>query len=228
MDQRPTFSVHVETVAGVPHIISMEPETPPGGRVGPEIITYIVASTLRMAIEDAVHAYNGWHYSKIRHEVKGILNYITLTNSQRQTKTDVNSVAEIDGKLILTITEGVSESGTPFDIMNTEWRFTIIPATLLLGGSAPGVIPKWAKSFPMTWRNYTDDIGPINCAAFALNWIMNYEVNQYRGDAKRIGRALIEARQLQSRLGWGTMISFPDLKAFTDLYPTKRVSVHQL
>ena len=65
------------------------------------------------------------------------------------------------------------------------------------------------------------NLGQINCAAYALNTLLNPGHRYQNKPAEQICR---DARDLQTRLGWDEMVSLQDLAKFVELYPEYRLS----
>lgn len=124
---------------------------------------------------------------------------------------------------IYEIIQSITQSNTVITFGEIEWRLTIDPRSLVLGASPTVKIPSWVNQtkFRTTWQGHFDEKGPINCAAYAINYLMNATEKRYDNSVKRSEQ---DARQLQTELGWGEHTSLAQLKQFVDKYPTYRIT----
>jgi hypothetical protein len=104
-------------------------------------------------------------------------------------------------------------------ITDIEWAFIISPPSIVVGGSPRVKPPYWAPAvkFRNTWLGWN-----VNCAAYALNYLMFSTEKRYN---EGINRSVADAKELQDLLGWGDFISIRQIQDFVDLYDQYRVSI---
>lgn len=144
--------------------------------------------------------------------------------SSSQAFTDIFAMGyEVLLESILQMFERIQESNAALSLADVEWRLTIDPLELWSGASSTVKIPSWVnqKKFRQTWIGHFDDRGPINCAAYAINYLMYSLERRYDNSVKRSEQ---DARILQDELNWGTEVSLAQLKDFVDKYEEYRIT----
>ena len=146
---------------------------------------------------------------------------------------------QIDGELIEDMLDNVVNSNDEIHINDLEFSFRVplflddmlqgavgrmVPRAIALGrsrGAGRARIPKWwpGGKFLKTWTSVPED---VNCAAFALCYLMWNDVRQYR---KGNGRDVRDAKELMVKLGWGTVVEVGDVKDFVREFPDYLVAV---
>jgi hypothetical protein len=119
--------------------------------------------------------------------------------------------------------EKMTQSASTLTFADVEWRMTLDPRGLILGASSTVKIPSWVNQtkFRATWQGHFDKEGPINCAAYAINYLLYYSERRYDNSVKR---SEADARHLQTTLGWEKYTSLSELKQFVDKFPTYRIT----
>lgn len=114
----------------------------------------------------------------------------------------------------------IQQSNADILITDIEWSFTLDPRPFGNTGGAQNVKPpKWAvdANFKNTWRGWD-----VNCAAYALNYLMYGTARKY---SQNLNKAVEDARALQEEMGWEDFIRIEELQKFVDVYDDYRVSV---
>lgn len=129
----------------------------------------------------------------------------------------------------------LTQSDTDVEMEHLEWRFTIYASSFTLGGSSDSKPPAWLlKKQPklrhLSWKSYSDDQGPISCAAVALILATDGVGMTKNGGRYHIGDAGInrlkkKARALQTELKWDQYVSYLQFKDYVELYPFFRVTI---
>ena len=116
--------------------------------------------------------------------------------------------------------EEILDSGKTRNVDDIEWTFVIDASSLLEGGGNPKV-PEWvgARDAMPTWKHYTLNGEPINCAAFSLCYAM--ATHKYRIDAIKEA-----ALAMTLRYGWSlTATAQTILNFFPRDYPQYRITI---
>lgn len=118
----------------------------------------------------------------------------------------------------MTIVEKVQESNTEMEPQDFGWYFNIDPSSYEQGG-CPGVTkPAFARTCELTWKHHG-----VNCAAYALNYLMGDK--NYNKNKSAQNQAVIDAQALQDKLGWGEYVTPPEIAKFVEAYDDCRVVV---
>lgn len=139
------------------------------------------------------------------------------------TRTNSSTLIAQLAQVILNMFERIQESNATLSLNEVEWRLTIDPRSLVSGSSPTVKIPPYVNQtkFRQTWVGHYDDQGPINCAAYAINYFLHSAEKRYD---KYVKRSEQDARVLQDELGWGPETSLAQLKYFVDKYPAYRLT----
>ena len=121
------------------------------------------------------------------------------------------------------LVETIQQSEEEANMSNLEWTFYISPLTYQQGGSGKITTKYKTNLYKACYEEYSDEEGPISCAAFALNYAMNYVSNRYK--SKSIDYIKSKARQLQTELGWEQFVSMFEFQKFVEVYPKYRVTL---
>lgn len=121
------------------------------------------------------------------------------------------------------LVETIQQSNEDANMTNLEWTFYINPITFQQGGA--GVVTTKYKTnlYKACYEEYSDEQGSIACAAFALNYAMNYVDDHYK--KKPLHYIKAKARVLQEQLGWEQYVSMFEFQKFVDLFPKYRVTI---
>jgi hypothetical protein len=112
------------------------------------------------------------------------------------------------------------------DIADYIWTAILNPTKikeLCIGGRASDGPPSFLKTFnyKLTWSSQVDNLGNINCAAYALATFKSLHSRQFT--AARPG--LAAARALQQELGYTDFTSISELETFVEKYTQYRILV---
>ena len=210
---KPTFTFHVAPISGTPHIFSFEPASRGSRRNSDLDIATAIAQFMRKCVVESIQHYNGMtRYRALK--VGGFLTCTNRTNMASHTFSKIKALIDITPQFILGVSQEIAESGTPFDVMNNRWVFTAEPKDIRAGGAQNICMPKWGTC-KATWQNQNDSIGPINCGAFALTWVI--AANKYEHKGSGLNRAKADARALQTKMGWGAKVTAKQLGLWVEL-----------
>jgi hypothetical protein len=121
------------------------------------------------------------------------------------------------------LVETIQQSQEEANMTNLEWTYYISPLTYERGGAGKITTKYKLNIFKDSYQEYSDDDGPISCAAFALNYVMNYVKKRYK--KRNIDYIKRDARALQTTLGWDQYVSMFEIQKFVELYPKYRVTI---
>jgi len=112
------------------------------------------------------------------------------------------------------------------DIADYIWTAILNPTKikeLCIGGRASEGPPSFLKTFnyKLTWTSQVDNLGYINCAAYALATFQSLHSKPF--STARPGKTA--ARALQKELGYTDFTSISELETFVEKYPQYRVLV---
>lgn len=240
------YSVQVErNSAGVPTIIIVRPTRVENASVN-QVAAYI-ADIMKRTIKEEVRAYTGWRDSLITRRLSGHFVMVDINNGSVQAEDEDErgifgisanftgdlsavpggsarkSLKNLDARRITDLYDRIQQSNTAVILGELEIRFTINLASMVVGGNQFVKIPHWVPQtkFRETWKGHCDTQGPINCAAFALNYLMNNDRKRY---SRSVNTAIKDARALQTELGWDKEASLQELNDFVVKYPEYRVT----
>ena len=228
-----SFESYVHYEGNAPHIISIRPilnSERNAGDLNVEAEAEEVGRLIRTKVQQEVNSYNGWHHNTSNARVKGFLvgmnvqtGDATADDGSTRAETNDMKLRNVNGDMILSIINKIQHSQTNVTFYDIEWRYTIVPQSIIAGGAPRIRIPTWAPQikFRATWEAHSDSEGHINCAAYAINYLM--WSNQKRYD-KFPQRADQDARALQIELGWGEDTTLAELEDFVVKYPQYRIT----
>lgn len=161
---------------------------------------------------------------------------VTNTVSGASRHLYVRSLGQLNYETISKLYELITQSDTEVELQQLEWRFTIFPNSFRAGGSSDSKPPSWlVKKQPklkhLSWFSYSDEQGPIACAAVALLLTTDMIGTAKNGGRYHIGgevginRLKKRARALQTELGWDQYVSYLQFQDYVKLYPFFRVTV---
>lgn len=112
------------------------------------------------------------------------------------------------------------QSAEEVDFEDLDWRFTIDPNSITLGGAPKIKTPAYVstREFTKTWRGYEG----VNCAAYSIN----YFIQHFKGQRVRDTTLIRQSKELQEKLGWGLTVAPNDiLRAFPSEFPKFKVVI---
>jgi len=183
----------------------------------------MITDVMTKEIVKAVGIYTGWGSGQVKKRTKGYLNVENVgTSKYFTTPVSLSAFSYEDVEYAL---ENIHQSNEAVNMHEVDWAYHIDPNTYRVGGKAPKIIPKWAPKirYGATWKNHELEGKHVNCAAFALNYLVNYVKKNYR--TRDINSAIKDAYTLQTKLGWGDEVSITELANFVELKKTLRVVV---
>lgn len=215
------FVSNVQFIGEVPHIVTIRPITTGEEFVNLDRVFNILAPTIVNAVLRAVGNYHPtWTIERSIREVEGSLIATNEVdgNSAGFTAT-LTSLPEITPEAIAEIFLQIQQSNQDVSITDIEWAFIISPPSIAVGGSPRVKPPYWAPAvkFRNTWLGWN-----VNCAAYALNYLMFSTERRYN---EGINRSVADAKELQDLLGWDDFVSIAKIQDFVDLYDQYRVSI---
>lgn len=162
----------------------------------------------------------------LRNESMGI-NFILNDETPRATITRGEENPRSISRLLINtpalfedMVEEILDSGKTRNVDDIEWMFVIDQSSLLEGSGNPKV-PEWVgvRDAMPTWKHYTLNGEPINCAAFSLCYAMATHKN-------RIDAIKEAALAMTVRYDWGlTATAQSILNFFTRDYPKYRITI---
>lgn len=151
---RPTYLVNIETGAGIPHVISVRPFLPAGRRAfNEQRVVELLAAEIRNQTNQAVREYTGWSANRVNQRVTGYLQAYNLQNGGNHTHDELANLADLNTEMIMDIIGRLQQSNEDLFIFDLEWRFTIDPNSIVVGGNKNVRIPSFYVSHEMrkTW-----------------------------------------------------------------------------
>jgi hypothetical protein len=244
------FTRHVSYVNNLPHVITFRPVNVNGTFAQ---IASRLQNLMLTTIDREVRAHNPfWTTNDVLTRVNGILSVLntitgsahsrylesnrTLREQRRQQglppsprpregrlMEELSLMSFTESDVVLDLIQTIAQSNVTIEINDLEWQFTIDPTSFIQGGSVKVKPPHWVPQikFRATWQGHVDDKGPINCAAYAINYLMYGTQKRYD---KRVKQSEIDARALQTELGWSETTSLQELADFVEKYPKYRIT----
>lgn len=118
------------------------------------------------------------------------------------------------------------------EVMDLRWTAVINVSAIrdaITSGSGGDGPPSFLKklSFKHTWSSQKYQNSDINCAAFALcNFLSDRGEYSQRVNFSEVGRIARERSfDLQTRLGWGSVVTLDQLQDFINLFPAYKLLV---
>lgn len=219
----PAYNVQIEMGGGLPHVIIVRPLLPLGRAAFDELrVASLLAAQIRASTRDALRA------ARINpRRVSGYLQAYNLNAGGNNTFDEIVHLQDLNGNQIMDVIAKLQQSSEDIFIFDLEWRFTIDPNSITVGGARKVHLPSFKVATPMesTWQHHTTtleggEVAHIGCAAFALTILMN---PPFKKDTPlKAGKM---AWKLQKELGWEEEISLAQLQTFIEKYPTKKLVV---
>lgn len=223
----PLYESQVSTAHNRPHIVSVRPINN-GGINASELLTRErIASTLRTRIIDAIRVSTGWSLAETIRRTSGTLTALNLLEQNRGVSRATQTINEITEAAIEEMFVQMTQSADTLLIYQVEWSFVINPRIFLMGGSTQPIIPCWVpKRKTASWKTYSDQFGPISCAAIALCLASDGVDHKSRNYSGKNGeqRLLSDSRVLQTKMGWETNVGINELEKFVEIYPKFRLT----
>lgn len=215
----------------VPHYITFRPTLIENATVSQ--VAQNVANLIRTAVITDIQRYQRrflrmnrlWSEARILDRVRIYINGINLTSGSavEHSYDVVPKLRNVTRRMILGIYEKIAQSNSMIGPGEVEITVTIDPTSIVAGGDQNVKIPNWVPQtkFRETWKGHKDQHGPINCAAFAICYLIYGTQKQYH---QNIHKAIQDARLLQTELGWGSETSLQELNNFVEKYPEYRIT----
>ena len=216
----------------VPHHITFRPTLIENATVS-QVATNL-ATLIRQAVIREIRTYQRsqrrntvWSENRILDRVRIYINGINLSTGssvENQSFDQVNRLRNVNRRMIMGIYEKIAQSNATLGLGEIEFSITIDPTGIVAGGSQHVKPPAYVSQtkFRSTWQGHVDEAGPINCAAFAINYLLNGTTKRYD---KNLQLAKKDARELQTRLNWENETSLQELNDFVELFPEYRITV---
>jgi len=210
-----------EGAAAIPHIVNVRPILSGRGGNSLDILFAGLAPAIIDAVVNAVRSFNPtWSRLRVIESVRGkLIANNEINGSTTGFTAGFSDLEEINSDALADIFLQIQQSNLDILITDIEWSFLISPNSIVAGGAQRIKPPSWAPAVKLrnTWLGWG-----VNCAAYALNYLMNYVKRDY---SRSLARATEDAQLLQQKLGWGEFIAIADIKDFVDLYDDYRVTV---
>jgi hypothetical protein len=214
-DDIPTWAVSTFPEEGPPRFVDITPV-----RFVEEGFMVSLVSRIRLYVLKAVKRYNkksnDWNLQRVKVQINceniesgktgGLPRYVYLR--------DVNPA------LILELFAVVVQSNDNAELRDFKWSIGIQKSTIVVGGFG-GVIPKWVKTFKLTWQAHEHQGQKVGCAAVALQFAMKKK--SY--DESRKELLAKEAFELQTSFGWADEITISQLQDFVDKFREYQIVV---
>lgn len=219
-----TFITNVQLLgegSAVPHIVTVRPILSGAGGNSLDILFAGLAPSIIDTVINAVRNYNPtWSRYRVMNTVRGKL---VANNEVNGTMTGFtagfSNLDEITAEVLADIFLQIQQSNVDILITDIEWSFLISPNSITVGGAQRVKPPVWAPAvkFRNTWLGWG-----VNCAAYALNYLMYSVKKDYNHN---LNRAIEDAKTLQDELGWDEFISIRQIQDFVDVYEEYRVTI---
>jgi hypothetical protein len=232
--------VRSERNQNMPQIVTIRPTFIPNNAT-PDQIAEHAANLLKRTIYNLVGEFTGWSENRMRNRITG---YMVASNVQTGDTVAVEEdffdgaltvsfrreegqpsyyISSIWKRFMINLWRRIQESNQTIGMGDIEFRFTIDPNSIQAGGNVFVKIPHWVPQtkFRETWKGHTDFEGPINCAAFAIVYLIDGVKKRYDRNVKQ---AIIDARELQTKLKWGKECSLQELSDFVVMFPEYRIT----
>lgn len=144
----PTYIVNVERAMGLPHVITVRPQVEPGANYDEDRVAGLLAAQIRESVNDAVRAAN-----INPRRVRGFIQALNLENGGNSTFDEVITLTALKKQQIMDIVARLQQSNEELFIFDLEWRFTIDPGSIMVGGARDAHLPgfKTSKDMDKTW-----------------------------------------------------------------------------
>ena len=210
----PTFDVELQRAFRRPHTITFTPRA-----FTDQMDPFRdIARVIRREVTRQLSAFN-------HGAVNGVLFATNLANPASNRYRAFTRLTDINIELIGDLIEEFGNSETTVDIDDVEWQVLIDPGTYTHGAgiSVPHYLAKKTRAKHLGWMNHSDGLGPINCAAIAITLcIARIEYSKNEGSQRQL---LVDARRLQTELGWGENVTLPQISNFVQVYKKYRITV---
>lgn len=235
--QRSSFVLENYFVNRLPHISIIRPVRSP----------YLEFNTFEQVIDDLVKVLNRGLYNLVLNSTSldqfQILNkvgyylYPTVPGGDSSILENIRQNTSLEGPILagansyfkigeVTMTKishilnnKINQSGRKYTIKDLEWHVLFSPLTLIAGSGLKIKTTIFIGIYKECWENHYYQDFKINCAAFALSRLINYNRND------TIDKRIKKAYDLQRSLEWGDSVSMIDFLYFLKLYPKYRVTI---
>jgi hypothetical protein len=117
----------------------------------------------------------------------------------------------------------IYQSNWELDFNALVWTFVINDRSYIVGGGKILKIDYPTNLYKLCYQEFSDNEGPINCAAFALNYKLFYRQRNYPKTS--LDRVKVDARAFQTEMGWGPYVALSELEKVVQVYKDIRLTV---
>ena len=158
----------------------------------------------------------------ILNRIFGYLGIVSLDTNRSATLTGLTGDQLSVDNLQFFLEERIQQSSWSAELSELEWSFVIDPNSVTVGGMGKIQTKYRANTFSLCYTEHVDEEGYISCAAFALNYRMNYQSKNYKNAPVEAVKK--DARELQTLLGWERFVSVSQLEEFVQKFPQYRLT----
>lgn len=211
----PAYETTVTFAHGNIHTVSLVPLTRGGLNYNLAAAQEYLALTLQSYTRDRVSEETGWTAYQTEQRIHGFVQITNQVNPGQIRRHTIHSLQDITQNRIDEMFEQFQQSETTIEFEFMEWSVVINPQSYAHGAGIIDITKlKYDNRNSLSWKNYSDDLGPINCAAISLAIAMKCNTSMIA----------VEGRRLQTELGWGSTITISQLADFTAKYPRYRLT----
>lgn len=181
-----------------------------------------VANCIVSGVYVVVKAYKRWSIDEINQRVVGWLSATNIVNGTLKVyeKKITDLSALFDGTACEAILLNIQQSNVDIYLTDLEWTFSIDPRSFIAGSGGNFRKPSWApkRKFARTWEEHSD----IACAAYAIKYLLQGQERDYNHYPER---AIEDAKELMTVMGWNVEVSMTEISRFVVKFPEYRLSV---
>jgi len=211
------FRYHSTVVGNILRKITFKPiESPLQGRQDEQqLLANLVGFMKQQALRTAER-----RHARLR-EIRGTLTIYTPRYNSSKTLVNVN-IRDLTVQQVFNAFSMMIQSNRELTLNDVEFTFYYNRNQFIMG-SGPVAKPSWwGGRTDIGWTIHTDDVGDINCAAFALAFGKLARRTNVRRDLRNLK---IDARRLQRMFGWQEHVSISQFQQFVDTFPEYRVTI---
>ncbi|MEG3883799.1 DNA polymerase [Microcoleus sp. herbarium19] len=149
------------------------------------------------------------------------------------TSTDTNLNARMNGlhadeltyeNLLHFLEDRIFQSDRNVNFNALRWTFVITPSVYVVGAGGRMATITYPKNlYKLCHEEHSDEYGPINCAAFALNYRLYFTSRNYA--RKSLVTICRDARAFQTLMGWGEYVNVTDIRKVIDTFTDIRLTI---
>ena len=217
----PTYNITTTRADGHLHTVTYNVLTAGGNNHNREAAQRNLATMMRSFTRNIVmNAEPGWTVTNANNWIRGELQVTSRTNPQSVQRYRLERLGDLNQAMLNTAYERFNQSETITDFDDLDWTIVIAPQSFARGAGLDIQQVKKTKQGQLSWQNHSDDIGKINCAAIAVT-IAAFPNRNYNSRTHLLYQ---RARELQTELGWGDIVSIAELASFVEKYPKYRLT----